>query len=74
MILRDENGAEWECTETGAGFRGRGDGSGPAYRVLQCSQKDNPRAALREIAIPISLDLEDPYIQRLVLSIPDTRD
>ena len=74
MILRDENGVDWECTELGAGFRARSDGTGAAYRVLRCRPANNPRATPREVAVPIGLDLDDPYIQRLVLSIPYTRD
>ena len=69
MILRDENGVDWECAEVGAGSRGR-----TSYRLLQCQRMDNPKAAPREIAVPAGLDLEDPYIQRLVLSTPYTRD
>ena len=61
MILRDEDGAEWECEV-------EMDARRPGYRLVRCRRVDQPQAATRNIAVPADFDLSDPTVQRMLLS------
>ena len=70
MILRDEDGVDWECTDIGGGSETvaikRGTTS-EAFRVLRCRPMDSPFAPPRVIRIPVGVNLEDPIVQHWVL-------
>lgn len=63
-ILRDEDGAEWECVEAN-------DGSdtpdGKAFRTLRLRAVVDPADYVHEISVSTELDLNSAVIQRLVL-------
>jgi hypothetical protein len=72
VILRDENGVEWECTEVlhwplGDATENRD------YRVLRCVRVNCPEAP-RYISVPFDLYLGDPSVLRRILSKPRKRE
>ena len=70
VILRDENGVDWECIDVGRGHDRvamKSGGSSTAFRVLQCTPIDNASGAPRQIRIPVGVDLDDPIVQHWVL-------
>lgn len=68
MILRDENGAEWECIEViGGPGAAVGDRGGQDFRKLRFRRANSPASISHEIVISTELDLNDPAIQRWVL-------
>ena len=68
MILRDENGTEWECIEViGGPGAAVGDRGGQVFRKLQFRRVNGPASPSHEIIISTELDLNDPAIQQWVL-------
>jgi hypothetical protein len=73
VIVRDDSGIEWECTELDD-WAGGGDAGSKRYRLLRCTRVNCPEAATRYISMPLKLDLADPCVQRQVLSRPRKRE
>ena len=73
MILRDDNGTEWNCTELDHWAGGR-DTGGKDYRLLRCTRVNHPEATPRYVSVPLGFDLTDPSVQRQLLSRPYQRE
>ena len=77
MILRDEDGVEWDCSEIGGASHATdpadGNGFRKVFRVLRCRRLDDPHAAAHHVSFPAHLDLSDPSIQQWVLAGPPKR-
>jgi hypothetical protein len=68
VILRDEDGVEWDCTEIHGGSAAAiAVRDGKVFRTLRFARTDNPAAIRCEIIVSNELDLNDPAIQRTVL-------
>jgi len=68
LILLDEDGAEWECSEVDGSSGARVDERGDkTFRTFRFKPVDNPADFVHEIIVSTELDLEDAVIQRWVL-------
>ena len=75
MILRDEDGVEWDCTK----MNGDSDAAiavrdGKVFHTLWCRQANDPAAMPHEIIVATELDLNNPIVQREVLRRARRRD
>ena len=68
LILRDEDGAEWECFDANGGSATPVDDRGDkAFRTLRFRPVDNPTHFEHEMLVSTEMDLSDADIQRSVL-------